>query len=64
VFGVKHPAPLFLAPVGVQGIWHADAELAGARAAKKLGVPFILSTVSSCSIQGIRIGKRNFNSHW
>jgi lactate 2-monooxygenase len=53
IFGVKHPSPLFIAPVGVQGIWHADAELATARAAKNVGVPFILSTAASRSIEEV-----------
>jgi L-lactate dehydrogenase (cytochrome) len=42
-------APVLLAPVGVLGIVHAEAELAVARAAASLGVPMTLSTVSSFS---------------
>src|SRR5215210_2157217 len=33
------PAPLLLAPIGVQSILHKDAELAVARAARSLGIP-------------------------
>lgn len=47
VLGTPMPAPLLLAPVGVQGIIHPDAEVAVARAAAGLGVPIVLSTVSS-----------------
>jgi lactate 2-monooxygenase len=47
------PAPLMLAPVGVQSIVHPDAELASARAAAAQGVPFILSTASSHSIEQV-----------
>jgi lactate 2-monooxygenase len=47
LFGSRLPAPVLLAPVGVQGIVHADAELAVARAAASLGIPMVLSTVSS-----------------
>ena len=47
LFGSQLPAPVLLAPVGVQGIVHADAELAVARAAASLGIPMVLSTVSS-----------------
>jgi lactate 2-monooxygenase len=47
------PAPLMLAPVGVQTIVHPDAELAAARAAATLGLPFILSTAASHSIEQV-----------
>jgi lactate 2-monooxygenase len=53
LFGAKLPAPVALAPVGVQGIIHKDAELATGRAAASLGVPFTLSTVSSRSIEDV-----------
>jgi lactate 2-monooxygenase len=47
LFGAKLPAPVLLAPVGVQGIIHAEAEVATAGAAAALGVPMVLSTASS-----------------
>ncbi len=53
VLGTAMPAPLLLAPVGVQSIVHADAELASARAAAALGLPFILSTAASHSIEQV-----------
>jgi lactate 2-monooxygenase len=53
LLGTAMPAPLMLAPVGVQSIVHADAELASARAATAQGVPFILSTASSHSIEQV-----------
>ncbi len=46
LLGVRRPTPILLAPIGVLGLLHKDAELAAARAAAGLGVPFILSTVS------------------
>ncbi|GLB38551.1 putative FMN-dependent dehydrogenase [Lyophyllum shimeji] len=61
IFGVKHPAPIFIAPIGVQGIFHGDAELAPAQAAKKLGIPFIMSTASSRSLE--EVAAANGNSH-
>src|SRR5664280_1707697 len=51
VLGTSMPAPLMLAPVGVQSIVHPDAELAAARAAAAHGLPFILSTAASHSIE-------------
>jgi lactate 2-monooxygenase len=53
VLGTAMPAPVMLAPVGVQSIIHADAELAVARAAAAQGVPFILSTAASRSIEEV-----------
>jgi lactate 2-monooxygenase len=53
VLGTKMPAPLMLAPIGVQSIVHPDGELATARAAAELGVPAILSTASSYTIEQV-----------
>jgi lactate 2-monooxygenase len=53
VLGTSMPAPLLLAPVGVQSIVHPEAELASARAAAALGLPFILSTAASHSIEQV-----------
>jgi isopentenyl diphosphate isomerase/L-lactate dehydrogenase-like FMN-dependent dehydrogenase len=53
LLGLQLPAPVLLGPVGVQGILHVDAELASARAAASLGLPFVLSTVSSRSIEEV-----------
>jgi isopentenyl diphosphate isomerase/L-lactate dehydrogenase-like FMN-dependent dehydrogenase len=53
ILGRRLPAPFMLAPIGVQSIFHDDAELAVARAAAKLGIPFALSTVSSKTIEEI-----------
>jgi len=53
VFGVRWPAPVGLAPVGVQGIVHPDAELAVARAAAGLGLTMGLSTVSSYTLEDV-----------
>lgn len=53
ILGTALPAPLLLAPVGVQSIVHADAELAVARAAASQGVPAILSTAASNTIEAV-----------
>ncbi|HEX4564817.1 MAG TPA: alpha-hydroxy-acid oxidizing protein [Solirubrobacteraceae bacterium] len=53
VLGTEMLAPVLLAPVGVQSIVHREGELAAARAAAELGVPFILSTASSHSIEDV-----------
>ncbi len=53
VLGTPMPAPVALAPVGVQGIVHADAEIAVARAAASVGLPIALSTVSSYRLEDV-----------
>jgi isopentenyl diphosphate isomerase/L-lactate dehydrogenase-like FMN-dependent dehydrogenase len=47
VLGTAMPAPVALAPIGVQSIVHPDGELAVARAAAAVGLTMTLSTVSS-----------------
>jgi lactate 2-monooxygenase len=53
VLGTSMPAPLMLAPIGVQKVAHEDGELATARAAAALGVPMIVSTASHFTIEEI-----------
>jgi lactate 2-monooxygenase len=53
LFDARLPAPLLLGPVGVQSIVHPEGELPSARAAAAIGVPFVLSTVSSRPIEEI-----------
>ncbi len=47
------PVPFLLAPIGVLSIVHPEAELAVARAAHTVGVPLILSTAASRSIEEV-----------
>jgi lactate 2-monooxygenase len=47
------PASVLFAPVGVQQIIHDDAEVATARAAGSLGVPYVHSTAASTSIEDV-----------
>jgi lactate 2-monooxygenase len=53
LLGARLPAPILLGPVGVQEIIHADADVASARAAASLGLPFVLSTMSSRTIEEV-----------
>jgi isopentenyl diphosphate isomerase/L-lactate dehydrogenase-like FMN-dependent dehydrogenase len=53
VLGTAMPAPLMLGPVGVQSILHPDGELASARAAAGLGVPYVASTAASHTLEEI-----------
>ena len=53
VLGTPMPAPVLLAPVGVQSLAHPEGELASARAAAAIGVPFIHSTAASHSFEDV-----------
>lgn len=53
ILGRKIPYPFLLAPIGVQGIVHRQGEIAVARASASLGVPVILSTASSRSLEEV-----------
>jgi isopentenyl diphosphate isomerase/L-lactate dehydrogenase-like FMN-dependent dehydrogenase len=68
VLGTGLPAPVLLAPVGVLSIVHPDGELAVARAAAELGVPMVLSTASSHTIEEVSeasgAGPRWYQLYW
>jgi isopentenyl diphosphate isomerase/L-lactate dehydrogenase-like FMN-dependent dehydrogenase len=53
ILGTKLPAPVMMAPVGVQSIVHPEGEVAVARAAASVGVPMILSTASSFAMEEV-----------
>src|SRR5665213_507108 len=68
LLGTALPAPVLLAPVGVQSIVHDDGELATARAAATLGLPMILSTAASHTIEQVAQesgqGARWYQLYW
>lgn len=47
--------PVALAPTGLTGMQHADGEILAAQAAEAFGVPFVLSTMSICSIEDVAL---------
>lgn len=51
LFGRKFATPLIISPIGVQSQLHAEADVAAARAAAELDVPFTLSSAGSTSIE-------------
>src|SRR2546430_17166183 len=53
VLGTELPAPILLAPIGVQTIVHPDGELASARGAAELGLPVLASTAADRSLEQI-----------
>ncbi|MES2937904.1 MAG: alpha-hydroxy acid oxidase [Pseudomonadota bacterium] len=54
--GQEVAMPVAIAPTGLTGMQHADGEILAARAAKKFGIPFTLSTMSICSIEDVAKG--------
>ena len=47
ILGSRLPAPVALAPIGVQTIVHPEGELASARGAAAVGVPYTASTAAT-----------------
>jgi lactate 2-monooxygenase len=68
LFGTAYKSPLVVAPIGVQNIMHPDAEEATARACRDLGVPMILSTAATRTIEEVAQangdGDRWFQLYW
>lgn len=55
IFGVRFPAPVFMAPIGVIGVCAQDGhgDLASARAAARTGIPFMAGTLSSDPMEDV-----------
>src|SRR5215210_6899597 len=53
ILGTRSPAPFLLAPVGVLSIAHPAGELGVARAAAAAGIPMVLSTAASHSLEEV-----------
>lgn len=68
VLGQEMPAPVLVAPIGVQGIIHPDGEVAAGKAAASLGLTFILSSASSKPMEEVAAAMGNaprwFQLYW
>lgn len=68
ILGTRSPAPFLLAPIGVLSIAHAEGELAVARGATATGVPMVLSSAASHSMEDVAEamgdGPRWFQLYW
>src|SRR6267378_1516744 len=66
VLGMHSPAPFFLAPVGVLSIAHEEAEVGVAKAAASSGVPLLLSSAATHSIEEVAATEapRWFQLYW
>ncbi|HEY6452048.1 MAG TPA: FMN-dependent L-lactate dehydrogenase LldD [Steroidobacteraceae bacterium] len=58
LFGCAMAMPIVLAPIGMVGLNARRGEVQAARAAERAGVPFCLSTVSTCSVSEVARGVR------
>jgi len=56
LFGQKLRLPVALGPIGLAGMNARRGEVQAARAAEAAGVPFVLSTVSACSLAEVSEG--------
>jgi isopentenyl diphosphate isomerase/L-lactate dehydrogenase-like FMN-dependent dehydrogenase len=68
LLGTPMPAPVLLAPIGVQSIVHPEGELAAARAAGSLGLPFVASSAAAHTMEEIAEalgdGPRWYQLYW
>jgi lactate 2-monooxygenase len=68
LLGTSMPAPVMLAPIGVQTLLHQEGELVTARAAANIGLPLITSTASATPLERIAEangeGPRWFQLYW
>jgi isopentenyl diphosphate isomerase/L-lactate dehydrogenase-like FMN-dependent dehydrogenase len=68
LLGTRMPAPVLLAPIGVQTLLHDEGELASARAGAAVGLPLITSTASARPLEEIAEangdGARWFQLYW
>ncbi|MGH3785706.1 MAG: lactate 2-monooxygenase [Pseudonocardiaceae bacterium] len=66
--GTSMSAPVLTAPIGVLGLVHPDAEAAVSRAAAALGLPSVLSTASSTTLEDVAAaapdGPRWYQLYW
>lgn len=68
VLGTPMAAPVLTAPIGALGLVHPDADLAVVRATAALGLTFILSTLSSVTLEDVAAAapqaNRWFQLYW
>ncbi|MEV0321973.1 alpha-hydroxy-acid oxidizing protein [Streptomyces sp. NPDC050658] len=68
LLGTRLPAPVLLAPVSAQTVVHPEGELASVRGAADAGLPFVLSSFASHSMEEVAAaagpGPRWFQLYW
>ena len=58
-FGRSYNLPLGLAPVGMGGMMYPDGEVVVAKVASEMNIPYVLSTMSICSIEQVAMHSKN-----
>jgi 4-hydroxymandelate oxidase len=53
LLGLRLPSPLLVAPTALHRMAHADGEMATARGAGACGVPMVLSSLSTCTVEEV-----------
>ncbi|KXN80613.1 hypothetical protein AN958_09423 [Leucoagaricus sp. SymC.cos] len=68
LFGKTYSAPLIMAPIGVQSLFHPNGEIESAKAAQALGIPYIMSSASSRTTEEVAAangdGERWYQLYW
>jgi len=68
LFEEIYESPILMAPIGVQSIFHEDKETGLAEVCAEIGVPYILSTAASSSIEEVAAasgdGHRWYQLYW
>ncbi len=62
ILGKTYSFPLGLAPVGMGGMMYPNGEILVAKAASVMNIPYILSTMSICSLE--QVAEHSKNSFW
>ena len=62
ILGKKYNFPLGIAPVGMAGMMYPNGEILAAKAARNMNIPYILSTMSICSIE--QVAEYSKNTFW
>ena len=61
LLGQQLASPVLVAPMAMQKLCHPEGEVAMARAAAAVGVPYILSTMATCSVDEVAAGAPDTN---
>ncbi len=62
ILGKKYSLPLGFAPVGMGGMMYPDGEILAAKACRNNNIPYILSTMSICSLE--QVAESTKSSFW
>lgn len=64
LFNRRIPAPIVMAPIGVQKLFHADGELATSKVFGEMGLPYTMSTASSTGLEDVARSNGSGNPRW